>query len=343
VASKRGRRPLRKNGSISRSGGFLGRFIQSGRQKITIMLIPHSEKKVFNFQISLFALSFVSILLISLVVTFIWLTADFSGTNDLLTSRSQDLEHSEASLEVLRNEVNDLIRSTDNFQTTLARTMGTLGLDASVRDGAATSGGDLTTFFNVEQSESNSLSETIELQKLKTSLDNSITTLNEIGQILDNQKELLTDIPSLWPLKGVKGYVTTVFGPSIHPFVGQWYLHKGIDLAYGYGVPIMATANGKVIETGNDEKGFGRYVVIRHKYGFYTKYAHFQRVYVSAGQELSQGEVIGTMGNSGLSTGPHLHYEIRIGSQVVDPAKYLNMTDQNDIFQRVSRDLQKYR
>ena len=338
MAGRKGRRS--KSGN---SSGFLGRFIQSGRQKITIMLIPHSEKRVFNFQISLFALSFVSVLLVSLVVTFIWLTADFSGTNDLLASRSQDLEHSEASLEILRDEVSELINSTDNFQNTLVQTMGVLGLDSAVREGMVSSGGDLTSFFNVEQSESGSLSETIELQKLKTSLDNSITSLNEIGQVLNSQKELLSDIPSLWPLKGVQGHVTAVFGPSIHPFTGQWYLHKGLDIAYGYGVPIVSTANGKIIEVGQDEKGYGNYVVIRHKYGFYTKYAHMQRMYVKPGQELSQGDVIGTMGNTGLSTGPHLHYEVRIGAQVVDPTKYLNMTDKSDVFTRVTRNLQKYK
>ena len=338
MAGRKGRRS--KSGS---TGGFFGRFIQSGRQKITIMLIPHSEKRVFNFQISLFALSFFSVLLVSLVVTFIWLTADFSGTNDLLASRSQDLEHSEASLEILRDEVSELINSTDNFQNTLVQTMGVLGLDSTVREGMVSSGGDLTSFFNVEQSESGSLSETIELQKLKTSLDNSITSLNEIGQVLNSQKELLSDIPSLWPLKGVQGHVTAVFGPSIHPFTGQWYLHKGLDIAYGYGVPIVSTANGKIIEVGQDEKGYGNYVVIRHKYGFYTKYAHMQRMYVKPGQELSQGDVIGTMGNTGLSTGPHLHYEVRIGAQVVDPTKYINMTDKSDVFTRVTRNLQKYK
>ena len=321
----------------------MGKFIQSGRQKITIMLIPHSEKKVFNFQISLFALSFVSVLLVSVVVTFIWLTADFSGTNDLLASRSQDLQHSEASLEVLRNEVSDLINSTDNFQNTLAQTMGVLGMDTAVREGMVSSGGDLTSFFNVEQSESGSMSETIELQKLKTSLDNSISSLNEIGQVLNSQKELLSDIPSLWPLKGVQGHVTAIFGPSIHPFTGQWYLHKGMDIAYGYGVPIVATANGKILEVANDEKGYGNYVVVRHKYGFYTKYAHMQRMYVKPGQDITQGDVIGTMGNSGLSTGPHLHYEVHIGSQVVDPTKYINMTEKSDVFTRVTRNLQKYK
>ncbi|QEN06659.1 M23 family metallopeptidase [Oceanispirochaeta crateris] len=328
--------------SAKRNSTVLGRFGRVSRQKLTIMLIPHSEKRVFNFQISILALSFISILLISLVVTFVWLTADFSGTTDLLASRSRDLEHSEASLEVLRNEVNQLISSTETFQKSLSGTLESLGIESAGRDAASSRSGDLTSFFNVESSENGSLSETVEIQKLKTALDQSVASLDEIGQILNSQKSLLSDIPTMWPLKGVQGYVTAVFGPSIHPFSGQWYLHKGIDLAYGYGVPIISTANGKVLEVDSDE-GYGNYVVIRHKYGFYTKYAHLQRVYVRPGQDLSQGDVLGTMGNTGLSTGPHLHYEVRIGSQVVDPVKYINMTDNHDIFNRVTRNLQKYK
>ena len=325
------------------SNGILSRIGRTGRQKLTIMLIPHSEKRVFNFQISLLALTFISILLISLVVTFVWLTADFSGTNDLLASRSKDLEYSEASLEDLRNEVNMLISSTDTFQKTLSGTLDTLGLASEDRDIRSGSSGDLSSFFNVESAESGTLGETVEIQKLKTALDQSVSSLEEIGQILDSQKSLLADIPTMWPLKGVQGYVTSVFGPSVHPFTGQWYLHKGVDIAYGYGVPIIATANGKVIEADYDEHDYGNYVEIRHKYGFYTKYGHMQRLYVKAGQEVSQGDVLGTMGSTGLSTGPHLHYEVHIGSQVVDPVKYLNMTDNHDIFNRVTRNLQKYK
>ncbi|MDC7234849.1 MAG: M23 family metallopeptidase [Spirochaetales bacterium] len=339
-----GKKRIKKSGTGSTVGGsaLFGRFGRAGRQKLTIMLIPHSEKRVFNFQISVLALSFISILLISLVVTFVWLTADFSGTNDLLASRSKDLEHTEASLETLRNEVNQLITSTETFQRTLSGTLNTLGVESAGRDTVSNRSGDLTNFFNVESSDDGSLSETVEIQKLKTALDQSVSSLDEIGQILNSQKSLLSDIPTMWPLKGVQGYVTAIFGPSIHPFSGQWYLHKGIDIAYGYGVPIIATANGKVLEQDYDE-GYGNYVVIRHKYGFYTKYGHMQRTYVRPGQDISQGEVIGTMGNTGLSTGPHLHYEVRIGSQVVDPVKYINMTDNHDIFTRVTRNLQKYK
>lgn len=87
----------------------------------------------------------------------------------------------------------------------------------------------------------------------------------------------------------------------------------------------MAAANGKVIERGYEAMGFGNYVVIRHAYGFSTKYAHLSKVFVNEGDIVTQGQRIGTMGNTGLSTGQHLHFEVRIGSQVVDPLRFLNV------------------
>jgi murein DD-endopeptidase MepM/ murein hydrolase activator NlpD len=90
------------------------------------------------------------------------------------------------------------------------------------------------------------------------------------------------------------------------------------------GDPIIATANGKVVTVSFDH-GFGNYVIIQHKHGFYTRYAHLQKVKVVNGASVSQGDVIGFVGNTGISTGPHLHYEVHIGSDVVDPAKYINV------------------
>lgn len=119
------------------------------------------------------------------------------------------------------------------------------------------------------------------------------------------------------------------FGQALHPITGQWYIHKGLDIStYRSGDPVISTANGQVVTVTYDAS-FGNYVIIQHKYGYYTRYAHMQSVRVKTGQFVSQGEVIGTIGNSGVSTGPHLHYEVHIGSDVVDPAKYVNIKLKN--------------
>ena len=164
-----------------------------------------------------------------------------------------------------------------------------------------------------------------DLQSMSALFLDSAKSLESISKLLSSQGDLLYDLPSIWPVEGGIGRITNHFGPEEHPFTHQWYLHKGIDIAYGYGVPIIATANGKVVERNYEPLGFGNYVLIRHKFGFYTKYAHMGRVFVHEGDTVTQGQRIGLMDSTGLSTGPHVHYEVRIGSQVVDPARFLNI------------------
>ncbi|MBN2656756.1 MAG: M23 family metallopeptidase [Spirochaetales bacterium] len=310
-----------------RRDNFFIRFIKAGRRKLTVMFIPHSEERVVNIQISLFTLVFSGLLVLSLLGSFFWFSTHFTGNRQQLMASRSSLRNSEASLEVVREEIDSLMKVAGSFNETLSKTLTSLGIDSSANESLARSQGDLSDFVNMIETDSNSNNEVGDLKKLSMALDNSIEPLNEITEVLLSQKALLTDIPTLWPLKGVRGRVTNPYGPAIHPFTGEWYLHKGLDLGYGMGQPIVATANGKVTLVDYEKSGFGHYLVIQHKYGFDTKYAHMQTIVVKEGQEVKQGDVIGTMGNSGLSDGPHLHYEVRIGSQVLDPAKFINMTD----------------
>ncbi len=290
------------------------------------MLVPHSERKTFNFQINLFSMLFLSVLLSGIVLGFFFLTTHYTGTSRLLSLRTTSLENSEASLEVLRDEIAELQKVARVFESTLSNTLSALGLEEGKAAPGGNARGDLASFFGVEEVQEGALREIAEVQSLRNYLKSTIEPMNEISTVLLSQKELLIDIPTRWPLKGVRGRITNNFGPSIHPFTGQWYLHKGIDIAYGYNIPIISTARGKVVDVNYEPMGFGWFVLIRHKYGFYTKYAHLDKVIVKKGQEVHQGQIVGTMGSSGLSTGPHLHYEVRIGAQVVDPGKFLSIS-----------------
>ena len=93
---------------------------------------------------------------------------------------------------------------------------------------------------------------------------------------------------------------------------------------YRSGDPVIATASGQVVTVGYDAS-YGNYIIIKHKHGIYTRYAHLMSSRVTKGQFISQRDVIGYVGNTGVTTGPHLHYEVHIGSDVVDPAKYINV------------------
>ena len=135
-------------------------------------------------------------------------------------------------------------------------------------------------------------------------------------------------IPLSNPVRGSYRY-TSGFGGRRDPKTGGWRKHNGTDMAGPLGTSIVATADGVVTFAGR-QSGYGRLIKIRHKQGFETFYAHLHRINVKAGQKVSRGDKIGAMGNSGRSTGVHLHYEIRLGGKPVNAIKYIKAA--NDVF-----------
>jgi murein DD-endopeptidase MepM/ murein hydrolase activator NlpD len=300
-------------------------FGVAGR-RYTVMLVPHSEKKVYNIHVSVFSLCCMALVLVGIVGAFFWYGSVYHNTRGALRDKDGKLKDAQASLDQLRDEISDLFRVTRSFEAALSGTLSTLGLERSISDAEQASyQGDMSSFFNVKENAEGTLKEVNDLQRLAGYLSHAEEPLREIGSVLDTQSALLTDIPSMWPIKGGIGHTSMFFGQNENPFTGQWYIHKGIDLStYRQGDAIIATANGQVVTVDYDN-GFGNYVIIKHKHGFYTRYAHLLSARVQKGQWVQQGETIGYMGNTGLSTGPHLHYEVHIGSDVVDPLKYLNI------------------
>jgi murein DD-endopeptidase MepM/ murein hydrolase activator NlpD len=128
--------------------------------------------------------------------------------------------------------------------------------------------------------------------------------------------------PNLWP---VQGQVTGSFGQRIDPFNGEGAFHSGVDIGTGYGTPIIAPADGVVTLT-EVLGGYGKAIMIDHGNGISTRYGHLSGFAVAAGQHVHRGDVIGYVGESGRSTGPHLHYEVRINDIPVNPYKYLRIT-----------------
>jgi murein DD-endopeptidase MepM/ murein hydrolase activator NlpD len=128
--------------------------------------------------------------------------------------------------------------------------------------------------------------------------------------------------PNLWP---VEGQVTGSFGERIDPFNGEGAFHSGVDIGSSYGHPIVAPADGVVTLT-ETMGGYGKTIMIFHGNGISTRYGHLSGFAVTTGQHVQRGEVIGYVGESGRSTGPHLHYEVRINDTPVNPYKYLRMT-----------------
>lgn len=125
--------------------------------------------------------------------------------------------------------------------------------------------------------------------------------------------------PSIWP---VKGWVTSGFGPRVSPFTGRPALHDGLDIGASPKTPVRAPANGRVTAVGYDSK-LGNIVRLDHGYGLETLYGHMAKYVVKNGQRVKRGDVIGLVGTTGLSTGPHLHYMVKVKGRPVNPRKYI--------------------
>ena len=129
----------------------------------------------------------------------------------------------------------------------------------------------------------------------------------------------LAKAPTLWP---VEGMITGSFGERIDPFNGEGAFHSGVDISSTYGHPVIAPADG-VVTFADNMTGYGRMLVIEHGNGISTRYGHLSGFAVASGQTVQRGDVVGYVGLSGRSTGPHLHYEVRIHDVPVNPYKYL--------------------
>jgi murein DD-endopeptidase MepM/ murein hydrolase activator NlpD len=128
--------------------------------------------------------------------------------------------------------------------------------------------------------------------------------------------------PNLWP---VEGPVTGSFGERIDPFNGEGAFHSGVDIGAVFGQPIIAPADG-VVDFADFMGGYGRAIIVDHGHGITTRYGHLKSFAVFPGQHVHRGDTIGYVGDSGRSTGPHLHYEVRINDIPVNPHKYLRVT-----------------
>jgi murein DD-endopeptidase MepM/ murein hydrolase activator NlpD len=316
-----------KNAAVAVAGGVAGTFRCVGRfitRRYTVVFVPHSEKRVYNLHITILSMCCFLLVIAGIVGAFFWYGASYSNARSILISKDSRLKDVQASLDQLRDETALLLREARGFENALSGTLSALGTELKSGNSRAASG-DLSSFFDIRETPEGLLQEVDDVRRLSAYLSRAVEPLKEIGAMLDSQSALLTEIPSIWPIKGGIGHISFFFGQNENPFTGQYYIHKGVDLStYRSGDPVVTTADGQVVTIDYDE-GFGNYVIIKHKHGYYTRYAHLQSSRVKIGQRVQQGDVIGYIGNTGLSTGPHLHYEVHIGSDVVDPYKYINI------------------
>jgi len=150
-----------------------------------------------------------------------------------------------------------------------------------------------------------------------------IKSYNQIDGFIKNKEQLLACTPAIQPVSNKDlSRIASGFGYRIDPVYKTTKFHAGLDFAAPQGTPIYATANGTVETAGNTGNGYGNHVVINHGYGYQTLYGHMFRVKVRYGQKVKRGEIIGWVGSTGKSTGPHCHYEVHRNGDPVDPVYY---------------------
>jgi murein DD-endopeptidase MepM/ murein hydrolase activator NlpD len=145
------------------------------------------------------------------------------------------------------------------------------------------------------------------------------TSFNSLVKSLDGKRNLLAATPSLRP---TKGWISSEFGYRISPFTGKRELHKGLDIANRHGTPIIAPADG-VVTYAKKRWLMGNMITIDHGFGMVTRYGHLDKFKIKKGARVKRGDVIAFMGNTGRTTGPHLHYEVILNSVPVDPKRYI--------------------
>lgn len=315
---------------VKKVGTFFARIFKVLDSKLTIMVVPHSGKKVVNFQTNIFALSLGAVVLVGIVASFVYFNNKSLDESAEISRLMAENRETLASLDELRDENVNLLQTAKRFRSSLSQSLALLGIEQSTSvSGNSSANGDLASLFDIQDTVSGSLRESAEIKELTSYLSGAVQPIEQIGKMLENQNSLFKEIPSIWPTSNPNAHFSMAFGPNIHPLTGQWYIHKGLDFStYRSGDPVIATADGQVVSAGYDAS-YGINVVIRHKHGIYTRYAHMSRAIVTRGQNVEQRTVIGYIGNTGITTGPHLHYEVHIGSDVVDPVKYINVKFSN--------------
>lgn len=293
----------------------------------TLIIVSPDEKVVLRFPVNTF-LAVLVVCIAAIVILGIFL---LQGPNANAPEKISELRNSNsliaANLDAVTEEVRELLRVNNIFSTELEQTLSSIYPESLTTTGSgpgsrASNFADAARFFGASGS-SSILQQNI--QSLSNSFRIAAPAVEQIREVLEAQHELLRKIPSYWPAVGSRMGIIMEYGPRIHPFTRAWYIHKGSDIVGPPGTPIVAAADGRVVRSEFDTtgSGYGNIIVLEHAYGYSTVYAHMVERRVSVGQQVRQGQQIGSMGMTGLATGVHLHYEIKVSGEIIDAAAFL--------------------
>jgi len=158
-----------------------------------------------------------------------------------------------------------------------------------------------------------------DVERLQSEVMSREESLSELERLLESKKNILVHTPSIWP---TSGWVTSGFGFRTNPFTGLSQMHEAVDISNRTGTPVVAPAEGIISDAGNDH-AYGKILVISHGFGMTTRFAHLNKTFVKVGQRVKRGDKIAEVGMTGQTTGPHLHYEVRLNGIPANPMRYV--------------------
>lgn len=313
----------------SKTYDFFRYLAVASRRKTSILVLRDSAVRPGNIRLSNLALASLLFIFVAVLAFSVYSAARFGAVAANLEGTKRELVAVRANLDALRDGTEELAGTATRFESGLARALGSASQARAGGDALDAAGLSRVLPAGYADSGKNdggiAARELSKVRSISVLLESATPTLDRIATLLAGEKEIMTEIPNIWPIRGGYGHVSMYFGQNENPFSGgQWYLHNGIDIStFRTGDPILATASGRVASLGYDPS-LGLFVILQHSHGFYTRYGHLQAIRVQKGQLVSQGQLIGTLGNSGKTTGPHLHYEVHLGTSVIDPLRFLN-------------------
>lgn len=300
------------------------------KEYYTFMFVPGPNERVRTLSISKSAIKSALFILLGLIIISLYLIYEYNDVKDKvweLQAAREELMEQKAQVQNFALNILDYKRQMfrlRDLDTKLRRAV-SLGPRDKAQQVLGIGGPDELGLQNLSAMSEKKQEEALknmheELTQLKGAALKQEASLQALIEYFEDKRSMYASTPRIWP---VRGWVTSHFGNRISPFSGIQKFHEGIDIAAQTGTPVLASADGVVIKAGFGT-GYGNMVEISHGYGIRTLYAHNSRLNVKVGQHVKRGDVIAYVGDSGSSTGPHLHYEVRVNNIPVNPARYLN-------------------
>jgi len=305
----------------------------------SVMLIPDGGGRVRNLRFSRRTVYSATLLLLLAVAFGLWgvwsLYQSYGREHQLAALKQhlvanrmqyqQQVEHLKHQLNVGRRKVAVVSRNIGNMQARLARldALGSKLVEAASLDASEFNFGQQPAFGGprIVPSTSMQVGEMdVSLQALDSRLANVDAQLAAIDYLLEQKRNKHAALPHAWPTEG--GWLSSPFGMRRDPFTGEPERHPGVDIANRFGAPVLAASRGVVIFAGKT-RGYGNMIEIDHGYGYITRYGHMSKLVAHVGEVVEDNQVIGRVGSTGRSTGPHLHYEVHHFGHLVDPGKFL--------------------